>query len=113
MTVRAAQLVSPQLLTNASALYYTVPANTNVIVKEGTVSNTSTTATVKLTINVVATGGSAGALNEVTPLIPIAPASIYFVSELVGKVLPAGTKIYANDDTGSVSSIEISGVVVS
>lgn len=109
MTIRNAQLVAPVILTNAAVTLYTVPANTQAIITEASIANTSGGATVKLTINIVPNAGSPSASNTITPGVGLAPNSIYPCAELIGKTLPAGTMISAHDDTGGVCSMEVSG----
>ena len=110
MTIKATQLVPQTMLTTTAVSLYTVPANVVAVIKDASVSNTSASSTVKLSIYNVPQSGSA---NATTQGVAVAPNVVYPCAELINKVLPAGSQIYAKDDTGGVSTIELSGVLIS
>ena len=105
------QMVAPQQLTNADALYYTVPAGTTGVIKRATFSNT-TVGVVTVTANIVAAAGSSSAGNEIFGILPVPvrgnPA--YVSSELAGKTMPAGTMIRMLASAGASVTVAIDGV---
>lgn len=113
MTTKATQFVPQTMLSTTAVSLYTVPANVVAVIKDASVSNTSASSTVKLSIYNVSQSGSANATTQVTPGVAVAPNVVYPCAELINKVLPAGSQIYAKDDTGGVSTIELSGVLIS
>lgn len=111
MTITAKRLVSAQTLTSSNATYYTVPANTTTIVKNGTLCN-SGAAAVLATVYLVPSGGAAGVGNQVIAVVSIGPKVTYTCPELVNKVLVTGATIVAKDDTGSVTGFDVSGTEI-
>lgn len=113
MGVTAKQMVAPQQLTNADALYYTVPAGTLGVIKRATFSNT-TAGVVTITANIVASAGSSSAANEIFGVLPLAvrgnPA--YVSAELAGKTMPAGTMIRMLCSAGASVTVAIDGVEI-
>ena len=112
MTVKTANLVAGVALTNADATYYTSPVNITTRIVSASATNTGA-ATVKLTINVVRSGGSVGVLNTRISALPIAGGLSYLCPELFGVILGPGDFLSAKDDTGAVTSLEVDGYQIS
>lgn len=111
MTITAKQMVAPQQLTNADALYYTVPASTTGVIKRATFTNT-TGAAVTVTANIVAPAGSSAASNTVISARAVASGETYVAPELAGKTMPAGTMIRMQAGAGASITAAIDGVEV-
>lgn len=114
MTITAIKIVPTQFLTNASAAYGTAPAS-NVIqnITRAVFSNTDT-APHAITVNVVASGGSADTGNQlVSPIGRILqPGETWVSPELAGLNLVGGDQIYAHTDAASVVNVTISGLQI-
>ena len=113
MTITAKQMVAPQQLTNADALYYTVPANTTGVVKRATFTNT-TAGAVTITANIVPAAGSSSASNRVIdPQNTVLSAGqTYVAPELAGKTMPAGTMIRMLASANTAITVAIDGVEI-
>ena len=112
MTISAVNLTAPVFVSTGSVKEYTVPANTTTVIKEASLSNTSTVSAVKVTVNLVPSAGSVTTANVVTPGVTVAASAVYLFPELVNKVMPAGAMLYVKDDTGGISVFEASGVQI-
>lgn len=113
MTITAKQMVAPQQLTNADALYYTVPANTTGVIKRATFTNTSAGA-VTITANIVPTGGLSSASNRVIDpqSTTLAAGQTYVAPELAGKTMPAGTMVRLLASSSTAVTVAIDGVEI-
>ncbi|CAB3731146.1 hypothetical protein [Paraburkholderia rhynchosiae] len=111
MTITALPLVPDATLTNADANYYTCPVNTTAVVKRAVFTNTSASA-VTITANVVRSGGSVAASNQIITSQPIAPQSTYVSPELAGLTLSAGDAIHAVASANSVVNFMASGIQI-
>jgi len=113
MTITAKQMVAPQQLTNADALYYTVPANTTGVVKRATFTNTSAGA-VTITANIVPAAGSSSASNRVIDpqSATLSAGQTYVAPELAGKTMPAGTMIRMLASANTAVTVAIDGVEI-
>lgn len=107
MTVTAKCLVEGTLATAAQTTLYTAPAATRTIIDKFTGTNTSG-APVLLTVNLVASGGGAGALNA-TASKSIAANDSYTFPEIAGHVLNAGDFISVLAASGGAISVRASG----
>ena len=112
MTVNVTQLVPATQLTNAAAVYYTTPANTIARIDRAIFSNT-TSGAVTITVNLVASGGSVSAANQVITTLSIAANTTYVSPELAGQVLPAGATLQALASANTSIVISVSGITVS
>lgn len=117
MSLMVAQLVAPQLLTNADAVYYTasaaatgVSATTAKISRAVFINVDSSAHTV--TAGIVPAGGSLTAGNTVINAISIPANSTYTSPELAGAVLPAGSTLHASAAANSVIIVMVSGLTV-
>lgn len=113
MTITAKQMVAPQQLTAADALYYTAPTNTTAVIKRATFTNTSAGA-VTITANIVAAAGSSSAGNRVIDpqSTALSAGQTYVAPELSGKTMPPGTMLrmlasVAGAVTAAVDGVEI------
>jgi hypothetical protein len=113
MTITAKQMVAPQQLTNADALYYTVPANTTGVIKRATFTNTSAGA-VTITANIVPAAGSSSASNRVIDPqnTTLSAGQTYVAPELAGKTMPAGTMIRMLAGSNTAITVAIDGVEI-
>lgn len=111
MSLRIVNNIAPAMLTNASALYYTVPAFAKVRIQKLTLNNTDT-APRTVTIYLVPSGGSASNTNALVLNYPISAGYTLDLQEAAGQTLEAGTSIYALADTGAVVSIRCSALEV-
>jgi hypothetical protein len=89
-------------LTASGVAYVTGPANSQVIVKNAVFTNVGTAATT-ITAWRVASGGTAGATNEIIPGRTIAVGGTDRAPELVNVVLNAGDEIVCA--AGAVASV--------
>ena len=113
MTITAKQMVAPQQLTNADALYYTAPTNTTGVIKRATFTNTSAGA-VTITANIVPAAGSSSASNRVIDpqATTLAAGQTYVAPELNGKTLPAGTMLRMLASVTGVITAAVDGVEI-
>lgn len=93
-------LFGPTQLTNADVTQYTSPQNTFTTVTRCVFNNTDTVA-VTLTVNVVRSGGSVGATNQVISALALSAGQAYVSPELAGLILGPGDFISAKAGTGS------------
>lgn len=113
MTITAKQMVAPQQLTAADALYYTAPANTTSVIKRASFTNTSAGA-VTITANIVPPAGASAASNRVIdPQIAVLSAGqTYVAPELAGKTMPAGTMLRMLASAGASITAAVDGVEI-
>jgi hypothetical protein len=113
LTITAKQMVAPQQLTNADALYYTVPANTTSVAKRATFTNTSAGA-VTITANVVPAGGTSSASNRVIdPQNTVLSAGqTYVAPEIPGKTMPPGTMLRMQASVAAAITVAVDGVEI-
>lgn len=110
-----AQLVAPQFLTNADAVYYTVPptatgqAATTAKIARAVFVNT-TGGAVTLTVAIVAAGGSVSSGNTVINALSIPANQTYTSQALAGAILPAGTTLHASAGSNTAIQIMVSGL---
>lgn len=93
---------------NAQTTQYTTPPGTKTILDKFTGTNT-TAAAATLSVNLVASGGAAGAGNLISSVKTIAPGEAYTFPELVGHVLAAGDFISTIAGTATAITIRASG----
>jgi hypothetical protein len=87
-------VTTTQLASGANTLY-TVAAGKAVIVKKMVLTNTSASPVI-VTVNVVKSGGSVGASNEVIHAFSLEAADTYIVGEVEGAALNEGDSIRVN-----------------
>jgi hypothetical protein len=110
-TINPVQLCPPVQLTASDAAYYTTPALTTAKIGRAVFCNTDTLAHT-ITMNIVATGGSSSAANELIAAYTLAPGQTYVSPELAGAVLPAGTMLRGLASTAAVITVTVSGLVI-
>lgn len=109
MAVTIKTLVEGKYAENAQTTQYpTAPTNCKTIIDKCTVSNV-TAANATFAANVVASGGAAGATNNVLPTRTIAPGEVYHCPELVGQVLESGDFLSTIAGTASALVLRVSG----
>ena len=111
MTVLAKCLVESKYAESSQTTQYTAPTSTRTILDKITAYN-GYASSVVLTINMVASGGSAGASN-IAIVKSMASGETYTFPEVVGHVLNAGDFISTLAGTASAVVIRIGGREVS
>ena len=112
MTVTAKALFEPLLAQNAQTTQYPTPAGIRTIIDKFTGTNTTGVAAT-LTVNLVASGGAAGAANIIISAKTLQPGESYTFPELVGHVLNAGDFISTLASTAAAIVIRASGREIS
>jgi hypothetical protein len=105
MTVTAKCLVEAKQAENAQTTQYTTPAGTRTIVDK---ASARSAAGATLSVNIVASGGAAGATNLIVTKT-LAAGEQYTFPELVGQVLNAGDFISTISSVATDTVIRISG----
>jgi len=103
------RIISGAQVTASLAPYYTCPANTKCIIKNLSFSNTTATART-VTVNLIPSGGTAGAANQIVTTHTIPAYSEWQCSIASGHVLEAGGFIQAVADSASAITIIGSGI---
>jgi len=111
MAVTAKAIIPSIQAVNANTTQYTAPASTRTILDKFTGTNT-TGAPATLTVNLVNSGGAAGAANQIVQKT-LAAGESYTFPEIVGHVLNAGDFINTNDSVNNAVTIRASGREVS
>ena len=111
MTVTATVLLEATQASNVQTTYYTCPAATKVLIDKCTGTNT-TGAAATLTINLVPSGGSAGASNTIVSAKSIAAGECYTFPEIAGHYLNAGDFFSTISGTNNAITIRLSGRAV-
>lgn len=102
MTVTARPLIASKEMEAAQTTQYTA-VNCTAIIDKFTATNTSASNAV-ISVNLVSSGGSAGATNLIVDSRAIAPNETYTFPELVGQVLASGGFI---STTGTATALTI------
>ena len=101
-------LVGPTQLTNASATIFTTPTNGRYVITRAVFTNVAVTSQT-LTVNIGRAGAAAASTNLIISAYTISAGEIYVAPGLVGLVLNATDKVYANSDVISAINVVISG----
>ena len=104
MAVTVKNLIPRKQAENSQTTQYTA-SNCKTIIDKFTVTNTSAS-NVTLSVNLVASGGSAGDSNLVLKAKSIAPSETYTCPELVGQTLESGG--FISTIAGAATSLTIS-----
>lgn len=104
MSIKPNNITSAQL-TTAAATYYTAPANTKVVLKKLTFTNTDTVART-VTVYLVPSAGTAGVTNILVSARAIAAGDTYDCQEALGQTLRIGGFIQALSDVASKVTIQ-------
>ena len=107
MTVSIKVLIPPKQAENAQTTQYTA-VNCKAIIDKFTATNTSA-GNVTISVNLVTSGGAAGAANLIVDTRSIAPDETYTFPELVGHVLNTGDYISTLAGTATAITIRASG----
>jgi hypothetical protein len=94
MTVTAKPLIEAKDCETAQTTQYTTPAGTRTLIDKLTATNTGA-GTASISVNLVPSGGTAGATNLITKTKALAAGESYTFPEIVGHVLAAGDFISA------------------
>ena len=111
MAVVAKVLVAPKQLESSQTAQYTA-TNVRAIIDKATVTNTSAS-NVTLSVNLVTSGGAAGASNLIIDSRTIMPDETYLCPELVGQVLEAGSFISTIAGAATSLTMRVSGREIS
>jgi hypothetical protein len=106
-TVTAKCLLEAKQAENSQTTQYTAPTGTRTIIDKLTATN-NTASPVTWAVNLVATGGSAGASNLVVSTT-VAAGATELCSAAIGQVLSAGDFISTLAGTASALVVRISG----
>jgi hypothetical protein len=107
MTVTAKCLVEAKYIETSQTTQYTAPTGTRTIIDKATATN-DTGSPVTCDVNVVASGGSAGASNLVLS-ITVAAGTVDLCAALVGHVLQPGDFVSAIAGTATALVFRMSG----
>lgn len=107
MAVTVKNIIPPKQAENAQTAQYTA-TNCKCIIDKFTVTNTNTS-NVTISVNLVASGGSAGNSNLIVKTRSVAPGETYLCPELVGQVLEAGGFISTLASAATSLTITASG----
>jgi hypothetical protein len=107
MSVLVKTLIQSKQAENAQTTQYTA-TNCKTIIDKFTATNTSA-GNVTLSVNLVASGGSAGASNLIMDARAIAPGETYTFPELVGQSLEPGGYISTIASAATSLTIRASG----
>lgn len=107
MSVLIKTLIQAKQAENAQTTQYTA-TNCKAVIDKFTATNT-TAANVTLSVNLVASGGGAGANNLIVDSRAIAPDETYTFPELVGQVLESGGFISTVASDPTALTIRASG----
>ncbi len=110
MSLTAISLVQGIQLPNAAATQYTCPANSKVIIRHVTFTNT-TSGAITVTAYVIPSGGSAGDPTTVVSAQSVAAHATYVSPELSGCVLNAGDILNAFASAVTSISMNASGII--
>lgn len=103
MSVTIKQLIPAKQAENAQTTQYTAVA-CKAVIDKFTVTNTSAN-NVTLSVNIVASGGSAGNNNLIVKARTILPSETYLCPELVGQALESGS--FISTLAGAATSLTI------
>lgn len=98
-------------LTTSAATYYTAPANTTTIIQAVVLTNT-TGGAITATVHLVASGGTATALNMVLSAKSLLAGETYIVPGTAGLVLATGGTLQALASANTSISIMASGTEI-
>ena len=107
MTVTVKALVEGKSVENSQTTQYTATGVTTIIDKFTATNYSAAAATIS--VNLVASAGSAGNTNIITKTKALQPAEVYTFPEIVGQVLNAGDFISTIAGTASAINMRVSG----
>ena len=107
MAVTVKNIIPPKQAENAQTAQYTA-TNCKAIIDKFTVTNTNSS-NVTISVNLVASGGSAGNSNLIVKTRSVVPGETYLCPELVGQVLEAGGFISTLASAATSLTITASG----
>lgn len=112
MTITPVQLIAPQQLTNAAAIYYT-STNIRTRVDKMSFTNVDTANPHTVTVYLVPNGGSPGVTNIITDARSIAAKQTWNSPDMVGQILNPGDTIQALADASAQVVVSAAGVQIS
>jgi P pilus assembly chaperone PapD len=107
MTITVKVLVPPKQLENSQTTQYTA-TNCRAIIDKFTVTNTSAS-NITVSVNLVTSGGTAGASNLIVDDRSIVPNETYTFPELVGQALESGSFISTIASAATSLTMRVSG----
>ena len=111
MTVTATVLLEGTQTANAQTTYYTCPPSTKILIDKFTGTNTTGAAATQ-SVNLVASGGAAGASNLIVSAKSLAAGECYTFPEIAGHYLNAGGFLSTLGGTANAITIRMSGRAV-
>lgn len=112
MTVLAKPLLVSKYAEAAQTTQYTVASGVRTILDKFTATNVTGSAAT-LSVNLVPSGGTAGASNTITLTKTLAAGDVYTFPEIVGHVLAGGEFVSTLAGTATAIVIRISGREIS
>jgi hypothetical protein len=112
MAVTLTELIPAKYAENSQTSQYTAAVGQTVVIDKFTVTNISASPAT-LSVNIVASGGTAGNDNLIVDAKSIAVGETYTLPGLIGQVLNAGSFISTLAGTATALTIRASGRVVS
>ena len=107
MAVTFKELIPSKAAENAQTTQYTA-TNCRTVIDKFTATNVSGS-NATLSVNLIASGGTAGTANRVLSLVQIAPGECYTCPELVNQILDNGSFISTLAGTAAAITIRCSG----
>jgi hypothetical protein len=108
-TITPKTLVEGVALGTSASTLYTVPASTTATFRSITICNTDTNIR-KVTVYIVASGGSAGVLNTIYDALVLEPGQTYTDDTI--RTMMAGDFIQAFADSANLVSLRVDGAEI-
>lgn len=113
-SLTAKVLASTRLSTTSTTAVYTVGASKAAKLSTGSICNTSTTATVNVTLAIVPSGGTDDGTHTVISVYPLAPGDTLTLAEFIaGHMLGEGDFIAVTASTSAVVCVVVTGTEAS
>lgn len=109
--LRGKTLASTRLATTASTAVYTVAADSCCKITSGVITNTSTTATVAVTLSVVPNGNTDDGTHTIVPAYNLPPGEALPLGPFLAEAqLGVGDFVAVTASVGAVITVHLSGV---
>jgi hypothetical protein len=105
------KLLAQAQVSTTSTVVYTVPTSTITLVKELTLTNTSTTSNAVVNVYFVKSGESEAVKNNIIKSLVLLPTETQFYG--LNSILPTGTTIKVSTDVNGIVGFSASGLEVS
>lgn len=111
MTIQVACIVPAKTVENSQTTQYISTSVHTIIDKITSVNYSASAATIS--VNIFASGGSAGNSNLITKTRTILPGETYTFPEMVGQIMNPGDSLSTIAGTASAINIRVSGRIIS